>query len=228
MMVSEVSSNMRASLFLCNIVGLFAATSLIVGCGAGQPIRVLELGATQLTASLGGPVVPSSSPSKLIPYATVGIMHGVTPEVTVHANLHALMAVFGTLGVDIGASSRIVRQNKALPELTIGLRGIVFTDFTSIANTRLYPDAALTASWEIEPRWLVYAGSHVTMQFTDAQLFISPMVGTQVPISNPLALQIEFIWQAANAVTRSGLLRGESSLNGHGSLGIFIGGSYAL
>lgn len=219
---------MRASHLLCNIVGIFAAASLFVGCGAGQPIRVLERGATQLTASFGGPVVPSSSPVKIIPYTTIGVMHGVAPEVTVHGNLHALMAVFGTLGVDLGASARVVRQHRALPELTIGLRGIVFTDFSSIANTRIYPDASFTASWEVDPRWLVYTGSHATMQFTNARLFISPMIGTQFPISERFAMQVEIIWQAANAITRSGLLRAESSLNGHGSLGIFIGGSYAL
>ncbi len=172
--------------------------------------------------------MPSSSPTKVIPYATVGIMHGVTNEVTVHANLHTIMLVFGAFGVDVGASSQILKQDAALPEVTVGLRAIVFTDFTSIANSRLYPDAALTLSWEVKPRWLLYTGSHVTVQFSDARLFVSPMIGTQVPIADRFAIQFEIMWQAANTITRSGLFRGESSLNGHGSLGLFIGGSYNL
>lgn len=224
---SEVSTNMSAYRFLCNIVGLYAAC-LVVGCGAGQPIRVLERGATQLTASVGGPVVPSSSPTKLIPYFTVGGMYGLTDEVTVHGNLHGLMLVFGTLGVDAGASTRIVKQNGAWPEITVGLRAIFFTDFSSLANTRVYPDASFIASWEVQPQWLVYGGTHVTAQFSDAKIFISPMVGVQAPITDRFSMQLEVMWQAANAATSSGLFRGESSLNGHGSLALFIGASYSL
>lgn len=155
-------------------------------------------------------------------------MHGVTDEVTIHTNLHIIMLAFGTFGVDFGASSRMMKQDGALPEVTVGLRAMLFTDFTSIANMRFYPDAAVTASWDFDARWLLYAGSHATVQITDARLFMSPMIGAQVPITNRLTLQLEFIWQAANAVTQSGVFRGESSLNGHGSLGMFIGMGFTL
>lgn len=214
---------MRASTFLCNFIGFSTAIYLLAGCSAGQPIRVIDRGQTQLTASVGGPVVPSTSPVKLFPYVSAGIMHGVTDEVTVHANLHLIMLAFGSFGVDVGASSRMLKQDKAVPELTVGLRALMFTDFSSIANTRLYPDASLTASWEVDPRLLVYVGSHVTMQFSDASLFVSPMIGTQIPIADRLTVQLEIIWQAANANTQSGVFRGESSINGRGSIGIFIG-----
>lgn len=208
---------------LCICSGALLIGGLIGGCSAGQPIRVLRPNETQLTASLGGPVVPSSSPVKIIPYVTVGIMHGVTEEVTLHGNLHALLLAFGTAGIDVGASGRIVRQDGALPEMTIGLRTILFTDFSSIANSRIYPNASIIASWEIQKAWLVYAGTHATVQLSDARVFVSPMIGTQVPASERIFVQAEFIWQAANVVTTSGLFRGESSIGGQGSIGMFVG-----
>jgi hypothetical protein len=225
--VNGVFLNMCSTLFPCNFIIILCAV-VLAGCSAGQPIRVLDRGATQLTASLGGPVVPSTSPVKFIPYATLGAMHGITEDVTIHGNLHLLMLAYKTFGVDVGASGQLFEQDHFVPELTVGLRTILFTDFSAIANVRVYPDACVTASWEVDPDWLVYAGSHATMQFNNARVFVSPMVGVQPRISSHVSLQLEVIWQAANVDTRSGLFRGESSVGGNGSLGLFLGIGYTL
>jgi len=67
---------------------------LSIHCGVTQPVRVLEEGQTQLTASLGGPFVTVKSTTFPVPYATLGVMHGVSERITLVGNLHATAALF--------------------------------------------------------------------------------------------------------------------------------------
>lgn len=180
------------------------------------------------TASVGGPILPSKSPVGFVPYLTAGGAYGVTDDLTYHANLHLLMAVFGVVGLDAGASVRALHQDGLTPEITVGGRVIVFSDLVSLRNVRLYPDMQVTASWEVAPRSLVYAGTHATWQLiqpTDGSaLFLSPMAGVQLPISDNVSLQGELMWQAANVNTSAGIFEGQSSIGGRGSFGVFLGG----
>jgi hypothetical protein len=138
------------------------------------------------------------------------------------------MAAFGVLGLDAGASVRALHQDGVTPEITVSGRVIAFSDMVKLQNVRLYPDMQVTASWEIAPQSLVYAGTHATWQALGpvdvTSLLLSPMVGTQIPVSDKFSLQGELIWQAANVNTMAGIVEGESSIRGHGSFGVFIGG----
>lgn len=208
---------MGAILLLCNL-------GLLMGCGAGAPVRVLKDEQVALQASLGGPIVPASVPTVLVPYLTAGASYGLTESVTLHGNLHATMSTFLVAGLDVGASTRILAQDGAVPELTAGVRALMFTDFGSWSTSRFYPDVHLNASWEVWDRALLYAGTHVTFQLDPGATFVSPMLGLQFPLSSTFSLQTELIWQAANVNTEGGVFRGRSSINGTGSIGGFIGG----
>lgn len=203
------------SAYLCGI--------LLLGCSAGAPVRVLNKGATTVTACVGGPVVPASSPAGFIPYITTGAAHGVTHNLTVHANFHALMAAYTVLGIDAGASYRLLGARDAVPELTASARLIMFTDFYSLQSSRVYPDVAANASWEVAENTLLYVGSHVTLQPQPWLILVSPMTGIKFPLSSRVRVQGEFIWQAANAFTAYGVFKGQNSIGNYGSAGGFIG-----
>ena len=204
---------------LCKVLPIF----LIVGCGSVLPVRVLDKGASQVSASIGGPIAPNTVPTVLTPYATLGAMHGVSDDITVHANFHALMAAYAVMGIDAGASCRAIRGDGAVPEITIAARMMMFTDFRSWSNVRLYPDLSANASWLLGEKTLLYGGSHLTFQWTPYTAFVSPFIGIQFPVSETVSLQTELIWQAANINTQSGVFDGETSISGTGSLGGFIG-----
>lgn len=204
------------------------AAAFIAGCSASQPVRVLPADETMLTMSVGGPVAPGSSPIGFIPYTVIGIAHGASTHLTVHGNVHAVMAAFGVLALDVGASWQAWRQQDALPELTLAARGIVFSDFRSLDNMRVYPDASFVASWDVHDGLLAYGGTHVTLQPTRSRVFLSPMAGVLMPISDKWGIQLEAIWQASNVRTTSGVFEGESTIGTTGSLGVFIGGQIRL
>ncbi len=215
---------MLARRVLCNLLVVL----LLAGCSAGAPVRVLDKGTSTISASLGGPIVPGKSPVGFIPYLTAGAAHGVTDAVTVHANAHALMGAFAVLGLDAGASYRLVRGADAVPEITLGARFLFFTDFRALNTTRLYPDIHAILSWELSEDLLAYGGTHVTFQFSPSKTFVSPMIGMQIPISSGFRLQTELIWQAANVNTQGGVFEGVSTIGTTGSFGGFVGGTWLL
>lgn len=204
--------------------------ALLVGaCGAVQPVRVLPKGETLMTASLGGAVGVSASPLGFVPYAVVGAAHGVSNDVTVHGNVHAVMAAFGVIGLDAGASYRVVHQRDWIPEVTAAARGIFFAKPNeSYGAMRLYPDLAATLSWDLGQQRIGYIGTHATAQLSNGQMFFSPMVGLVAAVNDAWSVQLETIWQAANVNTQQGIFEGESSIGGNGSLGVFIGAQVKL
>ncbi len=223
---------MTAPLHLCKwhlvlvLCTLFALS--LAGCGSGQPVRVLAEGETTLSASIGGPIVPSTSPVGIVPYLTAGTAYGVTNDISVHGNLHLIMSVFAVGGLDLGASARLIHQDAAVPELTLSTRLIGFMKFGDPVSPRLYPDVALNASWEIASRTLAYVGTHGTFQWKPGAFYLSPFIGIQFPVSSAICIQTELIWQAANHDTRIGIFEGSSSIGGMGSFGGFIAGVITL
>ena len=202
--------------------------ALLWGCSAVQPVRVLDKGADVLTASLGGAVVPSSSPTAVVPYFTSGYAYGLSDDVTLHGKAHLLMAAFGVAGLDVGASMRALRQDGPVPEITVSAQAIGFVSLARSAPPRVYPNLTANASWSVGEASLVYLGSHATIQIDPARTLMSPFAGYQFPVSNALRLQLEAIWQASNVNTRNGVFEGESSIGGTGSFGIYLGGILAL
>lgn len=201
---------------------------ILWGCSAVQPVRVLEKGASAITASLGGAVVPGSSPTGIIPYLTSGYAYGISDNVTLYGRAHLTVAAFGVAGVDVGASMRAMAQDGARPEVTIGAQLIGFASLARSAPARLYPNLTANASWSVGERSLAYVGTHATVQPNPMRTLVSPLAGYQFPISDAVRLQIEAIWQASNVNTRNGVFEGESSVGGNGSFGIYLGGMIAL
>jgi len=201
---------------------------MLIGCSAVQPVRVLDKGASAITASLGGAFVPSSTPTGLVPYLTGGYAYGASDDLTVHARAHLTMAAFGVAGLEAGASMRALRQNLAVPELTLGMQLMGFASIARTAPARLYPNLTANASWSVGAASLAYLGSHLTLQADPWRGLISPFAGYQFSVSNSVRLQVETIWQASNVDTRFGVFEGESSIGGNGSFGIYLGGVIAL
>jgi hypothetical protein len=172
-------------------------------------------------------VVPDKSPLVLVPYTLVGVQHGVSEKITIHANGHALLAAYGVLGLDVGVSARVFKQDSYVPELTLGLTAIGFTTLHSLASSRVYPNLHLICSWLVNQDWLLYAGAHNVVQ-SNGEYFFSPLIGLQFPVTSQLSLKTEFMAQALNRRTSSGYFQGASSINNNGSAGLFIGAVWEL
>lgn len=207
---------------------IVAAAIILSGCSAVQPVRVLDAGASAITTSLGGAVVPSSSPTAVVPYLTAGYAYGLNDDVTVHGKAHLVMAAFGVAGIDAGASFRALAQRGSVPEITLGAQVIAFASMARPSPMRVYPNLTASASWSVGTASLAYAGSHATLQIDPSTVLMSPFAGYQFPVSDAVRLQVEAIWQAGNVDTRKGVFEGQSSIAGTGSIGIYLGGMIAL
>lgn len=190
-------------------------------CSATLPVRVLPKGESRIIASFGGPYLPQSSPTWLIPYLTVGAMHGLSENMTLVYDVHALMAALGVAGVDVGAAYRLRTQSSGVPEVTV--LGQAYA-FAGSGGARLYPHLNINASWRRGERQLVYVGAEALAQFQGApSVFATPLAGWQFPVGKRLALQTEIKWMGANSNTAHGIFKGESSIGGHGALAFQLG-----
>ncbi len=205
----------RSSLAFAALVACAAA------CTATQPVRVLHKGESRWIASLGGPLLPHSSPTGVVPYTNVGMMWGRSDDVTLSSNVHLLAAAFGIAGVDVGAARRLMHQRGLVPELTGQAQ---LYAFAGSGGARLYPNITGTASWEAGPRTLLYGGSALTVRPSGATaVIVNPLVGVQRDVGRRFALQLEGKWMAANIDMHSGMFEGENSLGGNGGLSLQLG-----
>jgi hypothetical protein len=233
----QIFSRLRALCVLFALGGCLA-------CSVIQPVRVLPEGTTQVTGSLGGPWLPNSSPAIIAPYLNVGAMHGVSDDVTLTGALHATMLPFGVLGLDLGAATRLVKQDGAIPEITAKAQIYGFYDFTPGATAnrpatpdgatdagavRIYPYVSLNGSYEITKSLLAYLAVENVFQFAiEPRFLITPTVGLQYAFSPTFSLQGEWKWMAANTDTRFGIFQGQSAIGGNGNWGVFLGFNWTI
>ncbi|MBI3791763.1 MAG: hypothetical protein HY275_12920 [Gemmatimonadetes bacterium] len=193
----------------------------LTACAATQPVRVLHANETRWVASVGGPLLPNSLPTGVLPYTTIGLLHGLNDDVTVGASLHALMLAFGVAGADVSIARRLRAQEGAWPELTGQAQ---LYGFTGPGGSRLYPNVTTTLSWSAGPRTLLYLGGTATVRPQGgAALVATPLLGVQRDVSERLVLQLEGKWMAANVDATSGLFEGDGSIGHHGAMALQLG-----
>ena len=197
-------------------------------CSATQPVRVLDEGATNVSASLGGPFIPLGNNLVPVPYLTAGIQHGYTGSTTLTANAHLLTALLGDVGMDVGAAQRVLPQDEAVPELTAKAQMYFFYDAQRGNNPRFFPMLTANASYRVGNAALLYFGADNFFQFSKPSYFVSPFLGTQFPLGRGVEMQVESKWMAANVNTAHGVFEGDGSVGGNGNISLFLGFTYSL
>mgnify|MGYP005857282285 CR=1 FL=1 len=233
----RIVGRLRALCALCALVACLA-------CSVVQPVRVLQEGTTQVTGSLGGPWLPNSSPAIIAPYLNLGAMHGVSDDVTLTSAVHATMLPFGVLGLDLGAATRLVKQDGAIPEITAKAQIYGFYDFTPGATPdrpatpdgatdagalRIYPYVSINGSYEIAKSLLAYLAVENVFQFAiEPRFLLTPTLGLQYAFSPSFNMQAEWKWMASNVDTRFGIFQGQSAIGGNGNWGVFLGFNWTI
>lgn len=201
------------------VFAVFAAGTSI-GCSATHIVRPLPQGTSAVTASFGGPYLPASVPTLVVPYLTLGYQRGMTHDVTVGGAVHATLAAFGVAGVEVNGARRLATGAGWRPEL-VG-RGNLYM-FAGRGGARVYPALGAVASWTAGSRTLWYAGADALAQAGRPHVIATPLVGVQRQVGSRAALQLDVKWMAANADVRAGVFDGESSLGGRGVMAAQLG-----
>lgn len=207
---------------------ILTAALFSLHCGVSHPIRTLPEGTTQITGSFGGPLIPFAGTTIPVPYLTAGVAHGVSSDVTVTANAHALMATMGNVGLDAGAATTVAREERWMPEIVAKGEVLCFSDLDGLSTVRVFPHASVTASYDTGPL-LAYTGADLLTQFSgDRRWFLTPYGGVSIPLNATWTMQAELKWLAANVRTEHGVFEGHAAIGGKGNMGIFLGVSYGL
>ncbi len=211
-----------------SVITVLLISFLSLSCGVTNPVRTLPKGETQISGSLGGPLIPFAGTTIPVPYATLGIATGISDELTATASVHALMAALGNAGVDGGLAMRLTQEDGWTPDVVVKADLYLFSDLKELRNVRGFPRISFTGSYDAGPV-LVYGGTDALVQFTgEENLFITPYAGTVIPLGAQWGLVTEVKWMAANVDTRHGILEGHAALGGYGNVGLFFGVTYGL
>jgi hypothetical protein len=197
-------------------------------CGVTQPVRVLDKGDSQISASLGGPFIPTRSATIPVPYLNIGIIHGYSENLTLTGNIHVLPLLFGDAGLDAGAAARVVRQDGLLPELTVKGQLTFFFGVREGIQTRAYPQASLNASYLMGQSDLLYLGVDNWFQSASPSYLFTPLLGYQFPLGDRWRGQLETKWMAANVNTSRGIFEGHSNIAHFGNTSVFIALLYSF
>ncbi len=207
---------------------ILAVSAFAMGCSVTHPVRVLDEGATRVTASVGGPLIPYHGATIPVPYLTAGAARGITSTRTAFGDVHLLMGTFGVLGANGGMAWKVRNQEGPRPEVTLLGQAYLFTDLHSMSTARLFPDAAAVASYQLGDTWLTYGSVDIMGDPWQKRFLLTPALGGQWEAWSGIRLQLEMKWMAANIDTRHGIFEGRTSLAGHGAVGLFLGAGYDL
>lgn len=181
---------------------------LLGGCAITRGIVPLDKGEVALHGSLGGPFMMYAGAPIPVPITELGVMYGLTDHVTAHASLYPTqLATSGVFGMDIGAYGQLFGPNGARPRLVLDGTAYMFGGDISPnppkGGFRLFPDAALIASWDVGPQRQhhLYAGVDGFFEFFPTpHAYPTPLLGAQFRVGR-VGLQAEARWVAWNKET---------------------------
>ncbi len=147
--------------------------SLAIGasaCSVSHGVRPIGDGVTGITATVGGPMVDYYGSHKPLPLSTVGVVHGLSDTVDLHAAVNwSTLALFGLFGTEIGAGWMFLEQKGARPALMGDLSFDLFAGDLSTGapdgGVRVFNELDLRASWAWgKQQHLIYTGPSAFIQ----------------------------------------------------------------
>ncbi|MBW7889316.1 MAG: hypothetical protein H3C35_13330 [Bacteroidetes bacterium] len=217
---------MKAKFLNCFII-IFLLLYFL-GCGATQPIRTLEEGASSVQASLGGPIIPFADLPVPVPYLNLGYAKGIQKNLTLFGNAHVTALLFKDAAFDAGIVSSFAKEKGMRPEITVKVQGNFFWAALRGREFRFLPTIHANGSYRVGGRSLFYFGAENNYDLLQSQSLFSPFIGYQFPLSQSLFMQAETKWIAANKDTRHGIFEGYASVLGQGNMGLFLAFTYRL
>lgn len=207
---------------------------LLPGCATSHLARPVGRGNTRVNLSVGGPVARVRDLPLPVPLTTVGVAHGLTDAVDVHADVHPFAALFNpgdgsapVLGMDLGVAVHPIERHRAA--LTVG--GALY-GFGNRRDAVLFSDLWL-ASGMYPTRWLwLSVGVHnmVRMAVSDQEVRErspwSPTAFVQLAVlAGRVQIELEGRWYA---FTENGRRATPDfySIGELGALGILLGLNY--
>jgi hypothetical protein len=208
----------------------------VCSCASVRHVRPVEKGELTASASFGGPFAGQIGWAPF-PLLGIGANYGFMEEFDVEAGWAVTSALFGVCELEAGCNWRPQVPVGWKPGIIASAKALGTTDFKK-GNSRLWPDASITALWQFHPRFYYYAGmdnwfeTHTTRYDGNAQKYHwLPVIHTGLDYgSNAWQWQIEAKWYVPNIDP----LKSPSNpvqtvtIGGNGCLGMFVGVSHSF
>lgn len=193
---------------------------LASGCGLTTHVRPIAKGAVEVEGAVGGPLVNAGVLLPL-PLATVGAAWGFADRWDAQAHAHLTPLAVNVVGVDGAATWLALEQRRFVPAVALTGRLYLFTDLA--AALLPYGELAVTASWSVGARTLVFASVSGAAVY-DGTFSWSPAAGARVNLGR-WSLQGDLRWYAPSDPTRYSSA-GFVGPGGQGGLGVVVGAGY--
>jgi hypothetical protein len=219
--------------YLVRLFRAVALTALIASCSSVRHVRPIDKGELAAGASIGGPFVGQIGHAPL-PLFSAGINYGITSHIDIESSWEITSALFGILQLEGGCNWRPFVSSGWMPGLIASTKLLGAADFKA-GNSRLWPDAGLTAVWRLTPRWYCYTGADNWFETHTIRYDGNKQPCHWLPIihagidfgTNSWQIQLEGKWYVPNINATRHTVR-TTGIGTQGCLGVFLGGSYSF
>ncbi len=216
-------------------MSLAIAASALAACGTTHLIRPVGRGNTRVSLSAGGPFATVGSATIPVPMTTLGVAHGVTDAVDVHADIHPFGWLFSPgngsispLGATMGLAVHPIPMGRKWLTIGADLYG-----FTNRLDAELFTNLWVAGAFDVT-RWFTFGGGlHNTVMLGSSDPYqnnrsrYTPTIFLQAAVhpSRRVSIDLEARWYALadNSVR---VVPNYIGIGGLGALGILIGVHY--
>lgn len=202
------------------VTTVVTALGVLAGCGHTTHVRPNAPKELSVEVDLGGPLANLGAPIPL-PLTTAGVSYGVMERLDVQAHVHLTTLAFGVAGLDVGSTYLPIREQGAIPAVSLSGRLYGFSDFHS--GARGYLELTGAASYLFKERFLTYLSATGFLQMFEPPL-LSLAVGEEVKLGH-FGLQLEVRWYEPNQLSTP-MTVNWVSIGGRGALGVVLGFRY--
>ncbi len=210
--------------FLCLI-------SITLSCAPARFVEPLNKKELAVGLSFGGPTLNYGVPVPL-PLSSLEFGYGIDSNLTCFGGLHTSALLFGNLQFDMGATYKLLNQNKTVPNISISPGFNFISNFDG--STKFWPIFDINAYWNYGSRLnYFYIGFNnyfelsQTMALDQPQAqhwLFSPQIGHVLKSkTNPGQLSVELKFLGPNLDNSYAFIPYYSATGNRGALGIFLG-----
>ena len=164
------------------LAGALSVAVPSAGCGSLNLARTLGRGHTEVSGSLGGPMVRVGDAVTPLPLMRLAARHGVTEDLDVmgHVSLETVPSL--ALGFSFGFVGQMTRTPGGFA-LAFSGRLNTLIDLDDVIAPRFFPELALHAELPLSGTFQVFFGAAMLMQIEAPRerpwLFVSPYLGLE-------------------------------------------------
>ena len=193
---------MKRIFFFC------VALTLFNNCAPTRFVEPLQKGEIAIGGNFGGPVIEYGGIPITVPLTSIYGGYGLDSTKTLWGGVHTTSMLFGNFQMDLGATVKVLNQNKWKPNVSIS-PAIQFITNLDTSITRFWPNIGVNSYWNYGKRnnffyigvdnWFVLSKTRTYGEPSLARWLWNPQIGHTLKSKNQLwQYTLEWKWLAPN------------------------------